>query len=231
VFDVSGAGDTVVATMAAAIAADLPLDDVIQLANLAAGVVIGKVGTAPISRTELLAALMPDGATQRDGKICSSEQLLRRVAHWRRAGQRIIFTNGCFDLFHIGHLALLEQAKCQGGNLVVALNTDRSVRSLKGPTRPIISQDARAKLVAALPFVDAVVLFDEETPLDLIRAVQPEVLVKGGDYSEEQVVGAREMKEWGGTVSLIPVIEGFSTTTILKRAVASLHEETQKLLQ
>ncbi len=231
VFDVSGAGDTVIATMAAAIAAGLPLDDAIELANLAAGVVIGKVGTVPISGAELLAVLRPDAATEQDGKICSFEQLLRQVAHWRSAGQRVVFTNGCFDLFHIGHLALLEQAKREGDSLVVALNTDRSVRSLKGPSRPIISQDARAKLVAALPFVDAVVLFDEETPLNLIRAVRPEVLVKGGDYSEEQVVGAREMKEWGGRVSLIPVIEGFSTTTILKRAVASLREETQKFLQ
>lgn len=231
VFDVSGAGDTVIATLAAGVAANLPLDDAIQLANMAAGVVIGKVGTVPISGAELVAALRPDAATEQDGKICPCEQLLRRVAHWRSAGQRVVFTNGCFDLFHIGHLALLEKAKREGDRLVVALNTDRSVRSLKGPSRPIISQDARAKLVAALPFVDAVVMFDEETPLNLIRALRPEVLVKGGDYSEDQVVGAKEMKEWGGKVSLIPVIEGFSTTTILKRAVASLREETQKFLQ
>jgi len=153
------------------------------------------------------------------------------VAHWRVAGQRIAFTNGCFDLFHVGHLALLEQAKREGDRLIVALNTDRSVRALKRAGRPIISEDARARLVAALPCVDAVVLFDDDTPLNLIRAVQPNVLVKGGDYTEEEVVGANEMKAWGGKVILIPLIEGLSTTTILERAAASVREKSAELIQ
>ncbi len=231
VFDVSGAGDTVIATMGAAVAAGMNLHDAIRLANLAAGIVIGKLGTVPISKDELLAALASGGETSQAEKICTSETLLKRAAQWRVAGQRIVFTNGCFDLLHVGHLALLEQAKREGDCLIVALNTDRSVRALKGPSRPIISEEARARIVAALPCVDAVVLFDEETPLNLIRAVRPNVLVKGGDYEEDEVVGAHDMKSWGGRVALIPLLEGSSTTAILKRAIASLREDSRELIQ
>ena len=128
----------------------------------------------------------------------------------------------------MGHLTLLEHAKREGDYLIVALNTDRSVRALKGTNRPVISEDARAKLVAALPCVDAVVLFDEETPLNLIRAVQPNVLVKGGDYTEEEVVGAKDMKSWGGKVTLVPTVAGASTTAILKKAFAPLPEPSSE---
>lgn len=233
VFDVSGAGDTVIATTTAALASGLDLPESIRLANLAAGIVIGKLGTVPISKDELLAGIASDAETHQGQpeKICTLETLLKRVAHWRVAGQRIAFTNGCFDLLHVGHLALLEQAKREGDRLIVALNTDRSVRALKRAGRPIISEDARARLVAALPCVDAVVLFDEETPLNLIRTVQPNVLVKGGDYTEEEVVGANEMKSWGGKITLIPLVEGSSTTTILERAAASLREHPSGLIQ
>jgi D-beta-D-heptose 7-phosphate kinase/D-beta-D-heptose 1-phosphate adenosyltransferase len=231
VFDVSGAGDTVIATMSAGVATGLHFHDAVRLANMAAGIVIRKLGTVPISRDELLAALASDGETSQGEKICSPEALLKRVAHWRLAGQRIVFTNGCFDLLHVGHLAILEQAKREGDCLVVALNTDRSVRALKGANRPVISEDARAKLVAALPYVDAVVIFDEETPLNLIRAVRPNVLVKGGDYTEEEVVGAKDMKTWGGKVTLVPVVEGTSTTAILKKAFASMREDSRELVQ
>lgn len=231
VFDVSGAGDSVIATLCAAVAAGLHLYDAVELANMAAGIVISKVGTVPISRKELAVAVASDNETDQVKKIGSSETLMRLVARWRNAGQRIVFTNGCFDLFHVGHLSLLEKAKREGDRLVVALNTDRSVRALKGRSRPIISQEERARLVAALPCVDAVVLFDEGTPMNLIRSVRPDVLVKGGDYTESEVVGAKEMKEWGGKVVLIPVVEGFSTTSILKRAIASMHKEPQDLVQ
>ncbi len=229
VFDVSGAGDTAIATIGASVAAGLQIQDAIRLANLAAGTVISKVGTVPVNREELLASLASDeGATE---KICTSAVLLQRVARWRTAGRRIVFTNGCFDLLHAGHLALLEHAKRLGDCLVVALNTDRSIRSLKGIGRPIVSEESRAKLVAALPCVDAVVLFDEETPLNLIGTVRPNVLVKGGDYTEEEVVGAREMKTWGGEVRLVPLIEGFSTTALLKRAQHSLPETPVRFVQ
>ncbi|HVB58993.1 MAG TPA: D-glycero-beta-D-manno-heptose-7-phosphate kinase [Candidatus Acidoferrales bacterium] len=231
VFDVSGAGDTVIATIAAGIAAGLHLHDAIRLANLAAGTVIAKLGTVPVSSEELQAALATVGETSRADKICSPETLLKRVAQWRIAGRRIAFTNGCFDLLHVGHLELLRQAKQEGDCLVVALNTDRSVRALRGAGRPIISEDARINLVSALPFVDAVVLFDEETPVNLIRAIRPNVLVKGTDYSEEEVVGAHEMKTWGGRVALIPLLEGFSTTAILKRAVASVQDSARHIVQ
>lgn len=231
VFDVSGAGDTVIATLAAAVASRLPLEEGIRLANLAAGIVVGKLGTVPITRDELLARVAAESETSQAEKICSFETLLKRAAQWRAKGQRIVFTNGCFDLLHVGHLALFEQAKRRGDCLVVALNSDRSVRALKGPGRPIIPEDARAKIVAALPSVDAVVVFDEDTPLKLIRAVRPDVLVKGGDYSEEEVVGGNEMKTWGGKVALIPTVEGSSTTEILKRAMATLHGDSLGLVQ
>lgn len=231
VFDVSGAGDTVIATIAAGVVAGLHLHDAIRLANLAAGTVIAKLGTVPVSSAELQAALVTVGETGRADKLCSPETLLKRVAQWRIAGQRIAFTNGCFDLLHMGHLELLRHAKQEGDCLVVALNTDRSVRALRGAGRPIISEDARINLVGALPFVDAVVLFDEETPVNLIRAIRPNVLVKGADYSEEEVVGAHEMKAWGGRVALIPLLEGFSTTAILKRAVASLQDPARHIVQ
>jgi D-beta-D-heptose 7-phosphate kinase/D-beta-D-heptose 1-phosphate adenosyltransferase len=231
VFDVSGAGDTVIATASAAVASGLPLHESIRLANLAAGIVVGKLGTVPISRDELLAKLAASGEASQEEKICGLEGLLKRAAQWHISGQRIVFTNGCFDLLHVGHLALLEQAKREGDCLVVALNSDRTVRALKGAGRPIISEDARARIVAALPSVDAVVVFDEETPLNLICAVKPHVLVKGGDYSEEEVVGANEMKTWGGKVALIPLVEGSSTTEILKRAIASLDQNTLGLVQ
>lgn len=231
VFDVSGAGDTVLATVSAAVAAGVDLHDAIRLANVAAGIVIGKVGTVPVSRDELLASLVSSEQNSQTAKVCSLETLLQQVEQWHFSGHRIVFTNGCFDLFHVGHLTLLENAKREGDRLVVALNTDHSVRALRGPGRPVIDEDARAKLVAALPYVDAVVLFGEETPLRLIQAVRPHVLVKGADYSEGEVVGAAEMKKWGGKVILIPVVEGFSTTAIVKKAVDSFTLESQGPVQ
>ena len=231
VFDVSGAGDTVIATISAGVATGLHVHDAIQLANLAAGIVIAKLGTAPISKDELAAALASREETGQAEKICSAETLLKRVAHWRITGKRIVLTNGCFDLLHPGHLALFEQAKREGDCLVVALNTDRYVRVLKGVGRPIICEGSRAKLVAALPCVDAVVVFDEETPMNLIRAIRPNVLVKGGNYSEEDVVGAQEMKTWGGKVTLVPLVDGSSTTAILKKAMDSLSEVSLNLIQ
>jgi D-beta-D-heptose 7-phosphate kinase/D-beta-D-heptose 1-phosphate adenosyltransferase len=231
VFDVSGAGDTVIATIAAATAAGLHLHEAIRLGNLAAGIVIGKLGTVPISKDELLAAIVSGEETGQSEKVCSLEALLQRVAHWRVAGERIVFANGCFDLLHVGHLALLEQAKRQGDRLVVALNTDRSIRALGMAGRPVIPEDARARLVSALPYVDVVVLFDEETPLNLIRTVRPNVLVKGEDYTEEEVVGAKEIRSWGGRVALIPLVEGTSTTAILKRAIASVESHSRELVQ
>jgi len=217
VFDVSGAGDTVIATFAAGLAAGLGATDTAHLANLAAGVVVGKVGTVPIARVDLLAAISGESALEQAAKIIDLTTAKARVQGWQAAGERVVFTNGCFDLLHVGHVSYLEHARRHGQRLVVGLNTDRSVRALKGPERPLIGEDDRARVLAALASVDAVVLFDEATPLDLILALRPDVLAKGADYREEAVVGAPEVKSWGGLLVLIPLVEDRSTTGIIQR--------------
>lgn len=154
-------------------------------------------------------------------KIQTLEEASFTLAGWRLNGGRIIFTNGCFDLMHPGHLNYLAQARSLGARLVVGLNTDESVHQLKGQNRPIMDQDARALLLASLAFVDLLVLFSEETPLQLIQTLRPDVLVKGADYREEDVVGAKEVRSWGGDVELLPFIEGYSTSAIEAKIKAS----------
>ena len=216
VFDVSGAGDTVIAALAAGMLADLSRANTLQLANVAAGIVVGKVGTAPIERDELLHALDPHGRFVEDA-IYTPERLERAVTTWRSQGERIVFTNGCFDVLHAGHVACLQKAADHGDHLIVALNTDRSARALKGEGRPIVHQQDRAFLISALRVVDAVVLFDEETPLELITALRPDVIVKAADYTEETVVGAKEVKSWGGDVVLVPLVDDMSTTDLIHK--------------
>jgi D-beta-D-heptose 7-phosphate kinase / D-beta-D-heptose 1-phosphate adenosyltransferase len=217
VFDVSGAGDTVIATLAACLAAGLQIETAVDLANLAAGIVVGKVGTVPIARHELVAALTRSTTLTAGEKILDLERIRLRVAEWRAAGETIVFTNGCFDLLHVGHIALLEDCRRFGSKLVLGLNSDASVGRLKGPARPIVSERERARVMAALAAVDAVVLFEEDTPLELIRALKPNVLVKGGDYTIETVVGHEEVFAFGGRVEIVPTVEGFSTTNIVKK--------------
>jgi D-beta-D-heptose 7-phosphate kinase/D-beta-D-heptose 1-phosphate adenosyltransferase len=217
VFDVSGAGDTVIATFAAGLAAGMGYLDTAHLANLAAGVVVGKVGTVPITARELLATIGEEAALEQAAKIREPSEAEAQVRCWQADGQRVVFTNGCFDLLHLGHVTYLERARRYGHRLVVGLNTDASVRRLKGPERPLIGQDDRARVLAALASVDAVVLFDQDTPLALIEQLRPDVLAKGADYREEQVVGGREVKSWGGRVVLVPLVRDRSTTDILER--------------
>jgi D-beta-D-heptose 7-phosphate kinase/D-beta-D-heptose 1-phosphate adenosyltransferase len=217
VFDVSGAGDTVIATFAAGLAAGLGHLDTAHLANLAAGVVVGHVGTVPISSTELLAAIGQEQALEQGAKIQNLAGTLEQVQRWRANGDLVVFTNGCFDLLHVGHVTYLERARRYGHRLVVGLNTDRSVRTLKGPERPLIREDDRARVLAALASVDAVVFFDEDTPLELIKALRPDVLAKGADYREEDVVGAAEVKAWGGRVVLVPLVPDRSSSQIVRR--------------
>jgi D-beta-D-heptose 7-phosphate kinase / D-beta-D-heptose 1-phosphate adenosyltransferase len=217
VFDVSGAGDTVIAVLALCLASGLYPETAVQLANVAAGIVVGKVGTMPVQKHELLAALGPQIALHGEDRVFKREDLVRRVKLWRANHERVVFTNGCFDLLHIGHITLLEQARRFGDRLIVAINSDASVRRLKGPTRPIVDQNARARVLAALAAVDAVVIFDEPTPLEVIDTVKPDVLVKGGDYQAETVVGAREVAAWGGEVKIVPLVEGFSTTRLIEK--------------
>jgi D-beta-D-heptose 7-phosphate kinase/D-beta-D-heptose 1-phosphate adenosyltransferase len=217
VFDVSGAGDTVVAVIAAAIAAQLPVEAAAHLANVAAGIVIGKVGTVPIRKEELLGALSSGLESDTVEKIVPLELLQSRVAGWRSRGLQVVFTNGCFDVLHVGHIALLEQARRMGDRLIVGVNSDRSVRSLKGRRRPVVYEQDRAQVLAALAAVDAVVVFDDTTPLRLIEALRPDVLVKGGDYAENEVVGAAEVLGWGGRLELVPLVAGCSTTSLIER--------------
>jgi D-beta-D-heptose 7-phosphate kinase/D-beta-D-heptose 1-phosphate adenosyltransferase len=217
VFDVSGAGDTVIAAIAAGLSARLDPVDTAHLANLAAGVVVGKVGTATVSAAELLAAVTGESALEQAAKVGDPNRTLERVRAWQGAGERVVFTNGCFDLLHVGHVTYLERARRYGHRLVVGLNTDRSVRALKGPSRPLIREDDRARVLAALASVDAVVLFDADTPLALIEQLRPDVLAKGADYKEQEVVGAAQVKSWGGQVVLVPLVEDRSTTGIIRR--------------
>jgi D-beta-D-heptose 7-phosphate kinase/D-beta-D-heptose 1-phosphate adenosyltransferase len=229
VYDVSGAGDTVIAVLALSMACGLPIETAVELANVAAGIVVSKVGTVPIQREELLGALADENALHMDEKIVNLERLLTRVGTWRSAGQQVVFTNGCFDILHIGHIRLLEEARRKGDRLIVGLNNDDSVRRLKGPLRPIVAESERAQVLAALSAVDAVVVFTEDNPLRLIEAIRPDVLVKGGDYAEDTVIGAREVRAWGGRVELIPLAGNISTTRLIAKSTASgLPDSTAK---
>ncbi len=217
VFDVSGAGDTAIAVLALCMASGLQPKTAVELANVSAGIVVGKVGTVPVEKHELLAALSPQIALHGEDKVVAREELVRRVDLWKANGARVAFTNGCFDLLHIGHIALLEQARGFGDRLIVAINSDASVRGLKGAGRPIVGERERARVLAALAAVDAVTIFDEPTPLEAILAVRPDAIVKGGDYTVETVVGANEVMAWGGQVRIVPIVEGFSTTRLIAK--------------
>ena len=230
VFDVSGAGDTVIATLAAGIAGGLRIETAVELANLAAGIVVSKVGTVPIAAHELVASLTPSTGLSAGEKVLDRERIQLRVAEWRASGETIVFTNGCFDLLHVGHITLLEDCRRFGSKLVLGLNADASVCRLKGPSRPIVGERERARVMAALAAVDAVVLFEEDTPLELIRLLKPNVLVKGGDYTVETVIGHEDVIASGGRVEIVPTVEGFSTTSIVKRLTATpvSQEEVQR---
>ena len=217
VFDVSGAGDTVIATLAAAVASGAGLLEAARIANVAAGIVVGKVGTAVAYAAEVVSALHHDEILSAETKVAGVEAALDVVERWRRKGCKVGFTNGCFDLLHPGHVSLLAQAKGACDRLVVGLNSDASVGRLKGPTRPVQSEAARATVLASLASVDLVVIFGEDTPLELIRTLKPDVLVKGADYTVETVVGAPDVMSWGGRVVLANLVNGQSTTNTIKR--------------
>ncbi len=215
VFDVTGAGDTVVAVLAAALAAGSALPDAVQFANAAAGIVVGKLGTATVSAEELRAELAP-AALVRHGALVRDE-LLAQAAAARARGERIVMTNGCFDLLHAGHVAYLEQAAALGDRLIVAVNDDASVRRLKGEARPINPLASRMAVLAGLRAVDWVVPFSEDTPRALIAAVLPDVLVKGGDYRPEAIAGSEEVRAAGGEVVVLGFLDGYSTTATVER--------------
>ena len=216
VFDVSGAGDTVIAVLGAALGAGASLLDAARLANIAAGIVVGKVGTAVIHGSELEEAIV-NRDTLAGQKVLPLPVALDHIARWRRNGLKIGFTNGCFDLFHPGHVALLSQSRGQCDRLVVGLNADASVERLKGPSRPVQNEAARAAVLSSLASVDMVVIFAEDTPRDLIDAIKPDVLVKGADYRLDEVVGADIVQAYGGKVVLADIVPGFSTTATIAR--------------
>ena len=214
VYDVTGAGDTVIAAFAAAAIRGLPYEEAARLANVAAGIVVGKAGTAVVYPEELEAHLEARDAPWQQ-KVRTREELSAALQQHRQRNERIVFANGCFDLLHGGHVHYLQQARALGDCLVVGLNDDASVRRLKGDKRPLRAQEERARVLAALGCVDFVVMFREDTPLALIKALRPDVLAKGGDYTLETVVGREEVEATGGSVHLVPYLEGASTTAFL----------------
>lgn len=219
VYDVSGAGDTSIAALALGLAGGGTLADAVSLAITASGIAVGKAGTATVSAEEVLSALQM-GLRNGGVSYLSLDTAMAQVATWREAGLTVGFTNGCFDILHPGHLRVLEEAKARCGRLVVGLNSDASVRRLKGPTRPVNDADSRARVLSGLMAVDAVVLFDADTPQDLIEALQPDLLVKGGDYTIDTIVGADTVQARGGTVHIVPLVDGQSTTAAIARAKA-----------
>lgn len=219
VFDVSGAGDTVAAAVALGVASGLPAEAAMQIANVAAGIVVAKRGTATATPAELLAEI---GAGQRGlggapGALPLADARRLRET-WAREGLSVGFTNGCFDILHAGHISLLRQAAAACDRLIVALNTDESVRALKGPERPVQAEDVRAAVMAAIKGVDAVILFGEATPLEVITELQPDVLIKGADYSEEQIVGADIVRSRGGRIVRATLVDGQSTTKVIEKS-------------
>lgn len=223
VFDVSGAGDTTIAYLAAAMANGIDMNDAVTIANYAAGIQVGKVGTSSVYMQEVRDFISnEDNGTSH--KILQPED----IENFRQnnINKKIVFTNGCFDILHVGHKRYLQQAAALGDILVVGVNSDASVRRLKGPSRPINAEQDRAEMLCALGFIDYVVIFDEDTPYELIKKIQPDVLVKGGDYKPEEVVGRDIVEARGGKLVLIPFIEGKSTTNIIKKIEEDNHQKS-----
>lgn len=221
VYDVSGAGDIVVSVLALMLAAKAPAFEAASLANTAAGIEVTRIGATPIAREEIIADLMQGGTSVKMKDLAGAVEFAREC---HRRNGKVVWTNGCFDIFHIGHYEYLLFSKRQGDILIVGLNSDASVRRLKGPDRPITSEGERARILAALDVVDAVVIFDGDTPIEEIKAIRPDVLVKGGDYTEDNVIGADVVKAYGGRVALAPIVEGASTTGIVERILKRHHK-------
>ncbi len=217
VFDISGAGDSVISVLSAGLAAGFTWPEATELANLGAGIAVQKVGTSPVTADELIQVLEQEGVSSLNSKILGLDDLLRKIAAWRSEGKKIAFTNGCFDILHVGHVVYLDKTRGLADILVVGMNTDASVRRLKGPQRPLNVETDRSRVLAALEPVDAVILFEDDTPINLIMAIKPDILAKGADYREEDVVGAEFVRSYGGDIQLIALVEGRSTTEIFNR--------------
>jgi D-beta-D-heptose 7-phosphate kinase/D-beta-D-heptose 1-phosphate adenosyltransferase len=219
VFDVSGAGDTALAALGLALAAKSSMDDAVSFALLASGVVVGKAGTATASPRDLIEAEIAAHLAPAEAKLASPAKMAAQAAVWRRQGLKVGFTNGCFDILHKGHVAYLAQARAWCDRLIVAVNSDASVRALKGEGRPVNDLESRAVVLAGLAHVDLVTAFEEDTPIKLIEAARPDVLIKGADYTIEGVVGHELVQGWGGEVKLAPLVDGYSTTAAIARMI------------
>lgn len=217
VYDVSGAGDTALSVLALALGSGASLNEAADLANRTCSIVVSKIGTAVVYASELFQQLQDSEFESSEAKISPEGAVTDKVARWRAQGLRVGFTNGCFDLIHAGHVSLLSQAREHCDRLIVALNTDASVKRLKGESRPINHQTARAMVIASLAAVDTVVLFDDDTPLRLIDMFRPDVLIKGADYTEDQVVGADIVKAYGGKIVLAQLAPELSTTNTIEK--------------
>jgi D-beta-D-heptose 7-phosphate kinase/D-beta-D-heptose 1-phosphate adenosyltransferase len=220
VYDITGAGDMVMAVLGMTLAAGADYEAAIRLANVAGGLEVEKIGVAPVTRDEILRDLARAGSVG-TGKVLDRAFLLQELESRRRLGQRVAFTNGCFDVLHAGHVQYLQEARAQADLLIVAINSDESVRQLKGPGRPINPLAARAQVLAGLEAVDLVTVFADPTPIELIQAIRPDVLVKGADYRHHEVVGAEFVESYGGRVHLADLCAGFSTTRLLEKLAAA----------
>jgi len=223
VYDVTGAGDTVLAVLSLGLAAGLPLDDSARLANTAAGIVVAKLGTSTLKPAEILDEI-GRGHRDSDNKIKNLDVLVEIISAEKSRGKKIVFTNGCFDLLHVGHVKYLQKARSFGDLLILGLNSDASIKRLKGDKRPLIGEEERAHILAALDCIDYVVVFDDDTPLTLIEALQPSILVKGGDYTLDGVVGREAVEAAGGRVELVQFVDGKSTTNIIGKILESYGE-------
>ncbi len=219
VFDVTGAGDTVIATLAASYASGADIQTAMRLANLAAGVVVGKLGTSTVSAQELSTALELDDKEIQKGQL-SLNELIKQVGLCKNKGEKIVFTNGCFDILHAGHVRYLKEAAKLGDQLIVGMNSDTSIKKLKGENRPIVTLEERMEVMSSLNCVDWVVPFEDETPIELITKISPDVLAKGGDYTAENIVGFDHVTEGGGKVVVLPFVDGCSTTSIIEKIKA-----------
>jgi D-beta-D-heptose 7-phosphate kinase/D-beta-D-heptose 1-phosphate adenosyltransferase len=216
VYDVTGAGDMVLAMLAVARCAKADWPEAVALANVAGGLEVERFGSIPVTPQEIIQELFTE-AREHLGKERTLERLLPELQHHRASGKRIVFTNGCFDLIHLGHVKYFQFAKSQGDLLVVAVNTDSSIRNLKGEKRPIINEEDRVHVLEELESIDYLVRFSDQTPLHLIEMIRPDVLVKGADYKKEDVVGWDVVEGYGGRVALAPLIDGRSTSALIRR--------------
>ena len=220
VFDVTGAGDTVVSVLAMALAAGFNDSDSAWLSNMAASIVVGKLGTAIVTLSEINEYLQ-EGMLRTSQSVLKLDELNKIVSLAKSIGKTVVFTNGCFDLIHGGHIEFLQKAREKGDLLVVGLNSDKSVKSIKGDGRPIKTEKERANIISALKYVDYITIFDEATPEEVIREVRPDILVKGDDYAIDDVVGREIVEGYGARVELIPIVKGLSTTNIVTKILES----------